>query len=244
MGVLAAAGRYDRDLCRPNGGPDVPGKPVTDQQVRLYMQDRPRHSQRAGRRPCRLQRTHRPPHRGRPPPAIAAPARARPHRPRPARRGLGAGAAADPRARPRRAGGHAAAPSADDRPGRLPRRPRPSHAGAAGPRLAGAPRRAEGRHLPPERRSPGAWRCRTSPTRASSASPSPASPSPHRLYHFVLAYSGWEHVGVVLGGESFTALAENLQNALWSLGGASRASTAPTASRRRTATSTARRPRT
>ena len=44
-------------------------------------------------------------------------------------------------------------------------------------------------------------------------------PLPHRLYHFVLAYSGWEHVAVVLGGESFTALAENLQNALWSLGG-------------------------
>ena len=42
----------------------------------------------------------------------------------------------------------------------------------------------------------------------------------HRLYHFVLAYSRWEHVGVVLGGESYTALAENLQNALWALGGA------------------------
>jgi hypothetical protein len=45
------------------------------------------------------------------------------------------------------------------------------------------------------------------------------APFPHRLFHFVLAYSGWEHVGVVLGGESFTALAENLQNALWTLGG-------------------------
>ena len=45
------------------------------------------------------------------------------------------------------------------------------------------------------------------------------APFPHRLYHFVLAYSRWEHVGVVQGGESFTALAENLQNALWSLGG-------------------------
>lgn len=45
------------------------------------------------------------------------------------------------------------------------------------------------------------------------------TPLPHRLYHFVLAYSRWESVGVVLGGESFTALAENLQNALWSLGG-------------------------
>ena len=41
----------------------------------------------------------------------------------------------------------------------------------------------------------------------------------HRLYHFVLAYSGWEHAAVVQGGESFTALAENLQNALWMLGG-------------------------
>ena len=45
------------------------------------------------------------------------------------------------------------------------------------------------------------------------------APFPHRLYHFVLAYSGWEHAAVVLGGESFTALAENLQNALWTLGG-------------------------
>ncbi|GLS30833.1 Integrase core domain-containing protein [Mesorhizobium albiziae] len=45
------------------------------------------------------------------------------------------------------------------------------------------------------------------------------TPFAHRLYHFVLAYSGWEHAGVVLGGESFTALAEHLQNALWTLGG-------------------------
>ncbi len=44
----------------------------------------------------------------------------------------------------------------------------------------------------------------------------------HRLYHFVLAYSAWEHAEVVLGGESFTALATGLQNALWSLGGAPR----------------------
>jgi hypothetical protein len=28
-----------------------------------------------------------------------------------------------------------------------------------------------------------------------------------------MAYSGWEHAAVVLGGESFTALAENLQKA-------------------------------
>jgi hypothetical protein len=42
----------------------------------------------------------------------------------------------------------------------------------------------------------------------------------HRLYHFRLAFSGFEHAHVVLGGESFVALAEGLQNALWSLGGA------------------------
>ena len=45
-------------------------------------------------------------------------------------------------------------------------------------------------------------------------------PLDHRLYHFRLAYSGFEHAHVVLGGESFVALAEGLQNALWSLGGA------------------------
>ena len=39
------------------------------------------------------------------------------------------------------------------------------------------------------------------------------------LYHFRLPFSGFEHAHVVLGGESFVALAEGLQNALWSLGG-------------------------
>jgi hypothetical protein len=42
----------------------------------------------------------------------------------------------------------------------------------------------------------------------------------HRLYHFRLAFSGFAHAQVVLGGESFVALAEGLQNALWALGGA------------------------
>ena len=41
----------------------------------------------------------------------------------------------------------------------------------------------------------------------------------HRLYHFRLASSGFEHAHVVLGGESYVALAEGLQNALWALGG-------------------------
>jgi hypothetical protein len=45
-------------------------------------------------------------------------------------------------------------------------------------------------------------------------------PLAHRLYHFRLPFSGFEHAHVVLGGESFVALAEGLQDALWTLGGA------------------------
>jgi hypothetical protein len=44
----------------------------------------------------------------------------------------------------------------------------------------------------------------------------------HRLYHFRLAFSGFEHAHVVLGGESLVALSEGLQNALWGLGGTPR----------------------
>ena len=45
-------------------------------------------------------------------------------------------------------------------------------------------------------------------------------PLDHMLYHFRLPWSGFTHAGAVLGGESFTALAEGLQTALWTLGGA------------------------
>ena len=41
----------------------------------------------------------------------------------------------------------------------------------------------------------------------------------HLFYHFRLSYSGWEFSQVVLGGESYTALAEGLQKALWNAGG-------------------------
>jgi len=41
----------------------------------------------------------------------------------------------------------------------------------------------------------------------------------HRLYHFRLAFSGYEFAHVILGGESYIALAAGLQQALWSLGG-------------------------
>jgi len=42
----------------------------------------------------------------------------------------------------------------------------------------------------------------------------------HLLYHFRVMYSGWSYMKVILGGESYAALAEGLQNALWLLGGA------------------------
>ena len=38
-------------------------------------------------------------------------------------------------------------------------------------------------------------------------------PLDHRLYHFRLACSGFEHAHVILGGESYVALAEGRQNA-------------------------------
>ena len=41
----------------------------------------------------------------------------------------------------------------------------------------------------------------------------------HRLFHFRLPYSGWCHVAVIHGGESFVALAEALQNSLALCGG-------------------------
>jgi hypothetical protein len=44
----------------------------------------------------------------------------------------------------------------------------------------------------------------------------------HLLYHFVLAFSRWEHAEVVDGGESFEALSRGLQNALWQVGGVPR----------------------
>jgi hypothetical protein len=47
-------------------------------------------------------------------------------------------------------------------------------------------------------------------------------PFVHLLYHFWLAYSGWQYVKVICGDESFTALTEGLQEALWQLGGVPR----------------------
>src|SRR4029077_7567924 len=47
-------------------------------------------------------------------------------------------------------------------------------------------------------------------------------PFAHLLYHFWLGYSGWQYVKAICGGESFTALTEGLQEALWQLGGVPR----------------------
>lgn len=44
-------------------------------------------------------------------------------------------------------------------------------------------------------------------------------PYEHLLYHYRLAYSGWQYVQIIEGGESFIALAEGLQNALADCGG-------------------------
>lgn len=44
-------------------------------------------------------------------------------------------------------------------------------------------------------------------------------PFKHLLYHFRLAYSNWSFMKVIQGGESFTALSQSLQDALWNLGG-------------------------
>lgn len=46
-------------------------------------------------------------------------------------------------------------------------------------------------------------------------------PFPHLVYHFILTYSNWESV-TVCPSESFEALSEGLQNALWEVGGVPR----------------------
>jgi hypothetical protein len=44
-------------------------------------------------------------------------------------------------------------------------------------------------------------------------------PFEHLLYHYRLAYSGWQYAQIIQGGESFIALSEGLQNALSACGG-------------------------
>lgn len=44
-------------------------------------------------------------------------------------------------------------------------------------------------------------------------------PFQHILYHYRLAFSGWQYVQVIQGGESFVGLSQGLQNALFCCGG-------------------------
>jgi transposase InsO family protein len=57
-------------------------------------------------------------------------------------------------------------------------------------------------------------------TRPNTAISLAGEPFVHLLYQFRLAHSGWRHVHIVQGGESYSALADGLQNALRALGGA------------------------
>ena len=113
--------------------------------------------------------------------------------------------------------------AADHRPGRDAASARgfsdrsAAHAGAPDPPVAGAARPGARGDL-----SPGASAGSAGPVGLHRCQPLGVTiagiPLAHRLYHFRLAFSGWQHADVVLGGESFVALAEGLQNALWALG--------------------------
>ena len=94
----------------------------------------------------------------------------------------------------------------------------PADAGAAHPRLASGPWRGAGGDLPPDPRTGpdgtvGLHRYGRLDVTVAGVR------LDHRLYHFRLVWSGFEHAHVILGGESYVALAEGLQNALWALGG-------------------------
>ena len=196
----------------------MPGKPVTDQQVRVYMQERHRHSQRVAA--ARAGFSERTAHRIEADPRL--PSQRKPERGRTVPDPLEAVwepmllpilerdpavqavtlmrhlQIADPEAFP------------DDRVRRtLERRVRDWRA------LHGAARDVIFRQTP----EPGRMALSDFTDAAKLGVTIAGAPFPHRLFHFVMAYSGWEHAAVVLGGESFTALAENLQNALWTLGG-------------------------
>lgn len=199
----------------------MPGKPVTDQQVRAYMQDRLHHSQRAAA--ARAGFSERTARRIEADPRL--PSQRRPERGRTVGDPLAAVwepvllpilqndpavhavtllrhlQMTDPQAFP------------DDRVRRtLERRVRDWRA------VHGPARDVIFRQTP----EPGRMALSDFTDAAELGITIAGQPLAQRLYHFVLAYSGWEYAAVVLGGESFTALAENLQNALWTLGGVPR----------------------
>ena len=199
----------------------MPGKPVTDQQVRAYMQDRQRHSQRvAAARAGFSERTGR-----RIDAAPRLPSQRQPERGRTVPDPLAAVwgpvllpiLERDPAVQAVTLLRHLQMIDTDtfpdDRVRRtLERRVRDWRA------LHGAARDVIFRQTP----EPGRMALSDFTDATELGVTIAGGAFPHRLFHFVMAYSGWEHAAVVLGGESFTALAENLQNALWTLGGVPR----------------------
>ena len=196
----------------------MPGKPVTDQQARLYMHDRPRHPQRlaaarAGfseRTARRLEADPRLPSQRRPDVVAPSPIRS----PRCGSRWCCRSWSATPSVQAVTLFRHLQTmdPEAfpDDRVRRtLERRVRDWRA------LHGPARDVIFRQVP----EPGRMALSDFTDAGALGVTIAGEPLDHRLYHFALAYSGWEHAAVVLGGESFAALAEHLQNALWGLGG-------------------------
>ena len=196
----------------------MPGRHITDRQMRLYMSLRSTHSPavaaaKAGFSTAAAYRIEADPR----PPAETRKARER-RRPDPPGRGLGRGDPADAE------GGAGTAPGGDLRGGTTPPsgdgRRRPPHAGAAHPQLAGAEWAGEGGDLPP-----GAPARKARPVRLHRPQRAWASRSPAWRWIAVSTTSAWparasNMVMWCWGGESYVALAGGLQNALWALGGA------------------------
>ena len=215
--VLAAADRYGGSL-KPNGEPTVPGKPVTDQQVRVYMPERFHHNQRIAAAKAGFgERTAR---RIEAKPTL--PSQRKPCRGRTARDPLEAVwepvllpiLERDPAVLAVTLLRHLQMTDPDGFPDdkvrrTLKRRVRDWRA------LHGPERDVIFRQTP----EPGRMALSDFTDASKLGVTIAGAPLEHRLFHFVLAYSGWEHAAVVLGGESFAALAENLQNARRTLGG-------------------------
>ncbi|MBK8909019.1 MAG: IS21 family transposase [Rhodospirillales bacterium] len=193
----------------------MPGKPVTDQQVRAYMQDRHRHSRRVAARAGFSERTAR---RIEADPRL--PSQRQPRRGRTVADPLEAVWAAvllpilqrDPAVQAVTLLRHLQLTDPDGFPDDRVRR-------TLERRVRDWRARARQDVIFRQTPEPGRMALSDFTAAAELGITIAGAPFPHRLYHFVLAYSGWEHAAVVLGGESFTALAENLQNALWTLGG-------------------------
>ena len=217
---MIAAGWAKRVLFLVFGGALVPGRHVTDHQMRLFMKFRATDTVPVAAAKRRVQPRHRLPHRAGPAPALReATRRADRRRPDPLAAIFDAEVVPMLEAAP--------GPAADRRSSRSSCAGIPSSAPASGGRSSGASA-SGGRCTAPEQEvifrqihEPGRLGLSDFTDMAglgitvAGAPLPPALPLPPGL-------RGFEHAHVVLGGESFVALAEGLQNALWPLGGAPR----------------------